>query len=101
VILENLVTLAETGANINVRIPLIAGVNDDDDNVRQTAAFVAGLAGAKKTVNLLPYRNIAVKKYEKRGQDYDPGDLAGPDQTTLDRVAGVFMDHGLSVVVGG
>ncbi len=101
VILENLVTLAQTGASINIRIPLIAGVNDDDDNIRQTAAFVASLAGAKKTVNLLPYHNIAVKKYEKLGQDYNPGDLAEPDQATLDRVTAVFEDHGLSVVIGG
>ena len=100
-ILENLGALAETGASINIRIPLIAGVNDDDENARQTAEFVAGLAGEKKQVNLLPYHNIGVKNYEKLGQDYDPGSLAEPDQAAIDRVAAVFEEFGLPVVVGG
>ncbi|MCP4966136.1 MAG: glycyl-radical enzyme activating protein, partial [bacterium] len=97
----NLVTLAETGASINIRIPLIAGVNDDDENVQQTAAFVANLAGAKKQINLLLYHNIASKKYEKLGESYDLGGLAEPDQATLDRATAVFDAHGLPVVFGG
>lgn len=101
VILDNLVALAATGASINIRIPLIAGVNDDDANIRQTAAFVAALAGPKKQVNLLPYHNLAVAKYAKLAQDYDASGLAAPDQATLDRVAAVFEDHGLPVVLGG
>ena len=36
VILENLEALADSGANINIRIPLIKGVNDDEKNINQT-----------------------------------------------------------------
>jgi len=101
VILDNLVALARTGASINIRIPLIAGVNDDDDNIEQSASFVASLAGEKKQVNLLLYHGIAIKKHQKLGQEYDPGDLAEPDQATVDRASAVFESHGLPVVVGG
>ncbi len=101
VILGNLMALAEAGASIDIRIPVIAGVNDDAENVEQSAAFVAALAGEKKQVNLLPYHNIAVKKYEKLGQAYDTGRMAEPEQASLDRIAAVFEDHGLAVVVGG
>lgn len=101
VILDNLVALAKTGASINIRIPLIAGVNDGDENARQTAAFVAALAGEKKQVNLLPFHNIAFKKYEKLGEAYDPSSLAEPDQARLERVVAIFEEYGLPVVIGG
>ncbi len=101
VILENLVALAETGASISIRIPLISGVNDDDENIRETARFVAGLAGEKKVVHLLAYHDIAVGKYEKLSQPYDPGDMAEPSSITVERVAAVFDGMGLPVVVGG
>jgi pyruvate formate lyase activating enzyme len=100
-ILDNLTTLAETGASINIRIPLIAGVNSDDENARHTAAFVSDLRGEKKQVNLLPYHNIAVNKYEKLGEAYDPGGMAEPDPAIIHRVAAIFEEYGLPVVVGG
>ena len=100
-ILENLIALAETGAGINIRIPLVAGINDDEENARQTAAFVVALAGEKKQVNLLPFHNIAFKKYEKLGETYDPSSLAEPDQAALERVVAIFEEYGLPVVLGG
>ncbi len=100
-ILSNLVCLAETGASINIRMPLIAGINDDEENARQTAMFVAGLAGEKKQVNVLPYHNIATAKYEKLGQAFDPESLTEPDQSAIDRVTTIFQEQGLPVVIGG
>ncbi|MCK9412776.1 MAG: glycyl-radical enzyme activating protein [Prolixibacteraceae bacterium] len=40
-ILENLRVLAESGASINIRIPLIGGVNDDERNITEAARFIA------------------------------------------------------------
>ncbi len=100
-ILRNLVALAETGASINIRIPLIAGTNDDDDNAERSATFVAGLAGVKKQVNLLRYHNIAAKKYERLGLIYDGGHLAEPGQDAVERVTAIFERHGLTVAEGG
>lgn len=67
-ILENLKVLAEAGAKIIIRIPLIGGVNDDAENITETARFVSALAGDKKEVNLLPYHKIAQTKYGKLGR---------------------------------
>ncbi|MDP3565111.1 MAG: glycyl-radical enzyme activating protein, partial [Methanoregula sp.] len=80
-ILENLRMLAESGANINVRIPLVGNVNDDEENISQTARFLAGLPGEKIRVNLLPYHKIAQTKYEKlgRGGEFVPLDEPGQD----------------------
>ncbi len=99
-ILENLRLLAGTGADITIRIPLIKGVNDDDENIRQTAVFVSGLHGEKKKITLLPYHNIAASKYSRLGEEYDPGNLAEPDESDLSRVVTLFMDLGLEATAG-
>ena len=100
-ILENLRILSESGANINIRIPLIKGVNADEDNIRKSAEFVAELAGEKKLVSLLPYHNIAIHKYGKLGQDYESGDMLEPSQTEIGNAIRIFAEFGLEAAVGG
>jgi len=100
-ILENLRLLAQAGSEINIRIPLIKGVNDDNENLEQTAVFVAGLAGKKKKVNILPYHKIAAHKYLKLGIKYDSSEMYEPDDDDKDRVVMLFDKHDIEVVIGG
>lgn len=100
-ILLNLKLLAETGASINIRIPYIKGVNSDDKNMEETAIFVAGLAGEKKIVNLLPYHNIMTKKYQKLGGDYKQDELSEPTSEDKKRAVEIFAKHGVKAVIGG
>ena len=67
-ILSNLRRLAAVGAPVRVRMPLIPGVNDGEDNLRRTAEFVAGLGGGVRSVDLLPYHKLARAKYEALGR---------------------------------
>jgi pyruvate formate lyase activating enzyme len=100
-ILENLEALSETGASINIRIPLIKSVNDDDENIEQSAAFIASLAGEKKKINILPYHNIAAKKYEKLGGEYFEKDMGEPTAEKLQQIRYKFITFGLKVEIGG
>ncbi|HPS13454.1 MAG TPA: radical SAM protein, partial [Prolixibacteraceae bacterium] len=100
-ILENLIKLAQTGANINIRIPFISGVNTDHENVEKTAEFVANLAGEKKQVNLLPYHEIATHKYKKMGKEYDSGHLKEPSEEELKEAQKIFANVGLQTIIGG
>ncbi len=100
-ILDNLKALAESGAGIQVRIPLIGGVNDDELSVRFFAEFVAGLPGAGREVNLLPFHDVARGKDQKLGQNRDLSCLREPGQESLERAVGIFRDHGLTANVGG
>jgi len=100
-ILKNLRILAETGASINIRIPLINGVNSDEDNIRQSASFIASLPGAKKPVSLLPYHNIAINKYNKLGQPYDLNGMEEPTPDDIARVIRLFAAYGVEATVGG
>lgn len=100
-ILYNLKLLAETDVPITLRIPLIAGVNDDDRNIEQTAAFVASLPGKNRKVNILPYHDIAENKYRKLGKKYQGAELAEPDEADKTRVLARFADFGIDATVGG
>ena len=100
-ILQNLEELAKTGADIQIRIPLINGVNSDEQNIKATAEFIAALSGPRKSVSLLPYHNVAGGKAAKLGQEYDPGTMAEPGEEELIRIIDQFAAFGLSASVGG
>jgi len=101
VILSNLEKLAASGASINIRLPLIKGVNDDGENIEQMARFVAGLAGEKKMVNILPYHNTGLTKYQKLGREYKLRHMVPPGDRTLARVSAVFAYFAVETMIGG
>ena len=100
-ILENLKLLAASGMNMNIRIPLIKGVNDDDENIYESAKFIATLEGKKPLVNILPFHNIAAKKYEKLGVHYEKGIMDEPSIERQKRVLEIFEEHGVNAMIGG
>ena len=53
------------------------------------------------SVNLLPYHNIAAKKYEKPGQPHDLSSMSEPDHQTQAHVISIFEAHGLVAMIGG
>lgn len=100
-ILHNLKVLAETGAKINIRIPVIGGVNDTIENMEQTAKFISELAGEKKTVNLLPYHKIAQSKYLKLGKPTDFEEFLEPEKKHIALFVQKFNEYGIQAIVGG
>ncbi len=70
-ILQNYKTLAQSGKEICTRIPLIPTVNDTEENITQTAAFMRECG--VKYIELLPYNKMAGGKYMMLGREYEPG----------------------------
>ena len=68
----NLRHLCEGETPFVVRIPLIPGVNDDQDNLERTARLLVG-AAALVRVELLPYNTMAPAKYARAGRTFAPG----------------------------
>ena len=100
-ILDNLRALAETGVAIQIRLPLIGGVNIDDKNIIATAVFVSGLSGPPKMVNLLPYHAVGAGKNVKLSQSRDVSGMSDPTEQNLERIIDLFADQGLIASVGG
>ncbi len=110
-ILENLVALAEVGANINIRIPLIKNVNAHKEEIRKMAEFISELpsnqrnsepgTAKKPMVNLLPYHSIAVGKYQKLGSEYNGFDMAEPSEAEQNAAISIFKSFGIEAEIGG
>ena len=100
-ILNNLRAISEAGSEIIVRVPLIGGVNDHEENIRQTSAFIAALSGSPGEVHLLPYHSIAQHKYVKLGRSEEFALLEDPDKETLEKAVDVFKRNGIKVQIGG
>jgi pyruvate formate lyase activating enzyme len=99
-ILKNLKVLAAAGASFDIRIPLIKNVNDDTENIQASAAFIATLDHKPNKVQILPYHNIASKKYEKLGGVYDQGEMAEPDANIQQSVLAIFRSYGIHAEIG-
>lgn len=54
--------VAEARHDFYLRIPLIEGVNADEENITRSAAFLASLPWEHRIVNLLPYHDIGKSK---------------------------------------
>ncbi len=96
-ILQNAITAAVKGYPILVRIPLIGGVNDSEDNIRQTALFCAecGIQRAE----FLPYHKLGASKYDmlRKGYAFE-GSTPAVDQRR--HLATFFTEQGVDIIIG-
>jgi pyruvate formate lyase activating enzyme len=98
--LENLRTLVAAGHEIILRVPLIPGVNDDDESVRQVGAFVTRL-GRPLPVVVLPYHALGVAKYARLGREYHMAATREPAEERIAAAAGALRAFGLEVDILG
>ncbi len=68
-ILENLKFLSEKGKKIRIRIPVINGINDSKENLKNSIKLLKNLNQIEQ-VDLLPYHHIGKSKYERFGMKY-------------------------------
>ena len=94
-ILDNAKVVAASGVPMIVRIPLVPGLVDTDDNIRAIARFVSELGPGVDSVNVLPYHRFGLSKYEMLGREYELGDLKPPSNEKVDTVVAAFEALGL------
>lgn len=70
-ILDNLEVLSRSGKPFVIRVPLVPGVTDTDENLAAIARTASGLPGLVQ-VDLLPYNRSAGSKYESAGMEFKP-----------------------------
>jgi pyruvate formate lyase activating enzyme len=99
-ILGNLEKLAAAGTEVWVRIPLVAGVNDDDKNVARTIAFLRPLRTIKR-IGLLPYHSGGLEKARRIGKDAKFRKFESPSEPRIAAVEAAFREAGFEVRRGG
>lgn len=99
IILENLKKLSEKGSNIYIRMPIIAGINDDDENIDVAVDFISNLNIIQ--VNLLPYHKMGMDKYRRLDREYRLSGLEIPSNEVMNKIVDKFKKVGIKIKMGG
>ena len=99
-ILGNLRQLAELGAPLIVRVPLIPGFNADRTSMEAMAQFIGQLGGDGR-VDVLPYHTLGKSKYTSLGRDYLWDGHERLTQPEIETCVAVLEAHNLHVRIGG
>lgn len=103
-IFQNIRYLADGGHPFLIRIPLIEGINADEQNMDATGRFLASLR-TSVTVHLLPYHDVGKDKHRRMlpPSVYNPHNylMSSPTDETLDRCSRQLETYGLKVIIGG
>jgi pyruvate formate lyase activating enzyme len=81
-ILDNLSRLSRTDRSVIVRVPVISGFNDSEEELQKIVAFVRSLHAIRE-IHLLPYHSLGIGKYRKIEREYELSALQPPDITKL------------------
>jgi len=100
VILDNLKFLAESGKNINIRVPLIPGITDTVENLTGIKNFIDRFQSIK-TISLLPYNEIAENKYTRLNKTFLPGTLVTQSAEQLKEIESIFENINLTIKLRG
>ena len=95
-ILENLVKLSDSGARIEVRIPVIPDFNDDEENLKSLSSFLKKIAGLV-FVAPLPYHSLSGTKYESLGMENKMPFENGTERERMEYFREYLKNEGLPV----
>lgn len=89
-ILENLQELLHRRYNVKVRMPLLKGINDGQDEIERTIKFLTPFREYKnfKGIDLLPYHKMGVNKYNQLDKVYPIEGEPGLNEEELIRIEG-------------
>ena len=86
--------LASQKIPLVIRIPLMPGYNDTDQNSEECARFARELGIT--TVELLPFHRLCSNKYTKLQKAWKLSEVVPPSQERLEELQGIFTAQGLN-----
>ncbi len=100
-ILANLAHLLEKGNQVRIRIPVIPGYTDTEENIKETLAFLENLSGEPEGVDLLPYHNTGAHKYSRFGVENRLVNIKSLTKKDLKGLKNRFERAGFKTNIGG
>jgi len=99
-ILDNLQALGKVHANIWLRVPLIAGINEQGEALEAAARFASAIPSVRQ-VNVLPFHATGVKKSERLGRTNGAPRFRPPSTDAVAGAVKIFQNAGLRARTGG
>ncbi len=91
-IVENLKKLTSLHQNVTLRIPLIPGVNDSAEDMRQFGALISTFGDGVRGLELLKYNYLAESKYTLAGMDYYSFGTSAQTNDTVEGLVSVLSE---------
>ncbi|HEL1907817.1 TPA: choline TMA-lyase-activating enzyme [Streptococcus suis] len=100
-ILTNLKWLLDAGYNVKIRMPMLKGINDSEEEIRAIIDFLLPYKDSSnfKGIDLLPYHKLGVNKYKQLGLEYQIKGDPSLSQFDLDRIESYILASDLLVNV--
>jgi pyruvate formate lyase activating enzyme len=98
-ILANLEDLVRHGHPVQVRIPVVPGVNDTAEDIESFVSYLRSVH--PPAVELLPYHRIGADKYRRLGSPYKLADTPQPAAADLAYFRDALSRAGLNATLGG
>jgi pyruvate formate lyase activating enzyme len=98
-ILSNARIAAESGVATLFRMPLIPGINDDKQNIKQTSRFLHELGEKACYIELMPFHRLGTSKYDSLDREYLLPHIVSPEPEHVERVKKAFEDEGIDCSV--
>ena len=97
-ILENIARLGSLKQEPEtvIRIPVIGGVNNSEENIAASAAYVHDVLPDAK-MELLPYHSLGRIKYEAIGMPFGQEDFYTPDKEEMKKLRGIAAAQGIEI----
>jgi pyruvate formate lyase activating enzyme len=70
-------------------MPIIPGINDDDENLEALGRFAASIPAVRQ-VNLLPYHKTGIVKFKRLRQTYRLEDVTDPSPEDMEKARQKF-----------
>lgn len=99
-ILDTLQQLNQLGKDVIIRVPVIPGHTDSDENLRATAEMLSQLSCVRR-VDILPVHEYGKSKYEELGIPYTMRSIQPLDKARQQEVLAIFEAKGLKAQLGG
>jgi len=97
---QNLERLTSNGKKVVLRIPIIPGITDTDENINQTIDYISLLKNIAE-INLLPFHRTANSKYEKMKKENKLPNIKPPANEEMNRLKDRFSSLGANIKIGG
>ncbi len=99
-ILENAKKISSAAKNMVVRVPVIPGFNDSEEEILSIARFAATLKNVKE-IHLLPYHRLGSDKYAGLGREYLLEGIEPPAKAKMNFLKEVVNRAGVDCRIGG
>jgi pyruvate formate lyase activating enzyme len=97
-ILENARLLSARNIPLYIRIPLIPGYNDSEENIRATCEFARGLTSLVE-VGIIPMHHIGKARYNSLNRLYPIEDIPNIPDDTLQDLKSLVESYGLPCII--